>query len=322
MMFKKNLSALRKFTIILFSIVVGATGPLSPSQISNYRRDGVILIKGLITGRMLQNAQANINQLVNNSNRSTNSYRFASIQGWSTNPFLRSIAFNSDAPRISAELMGLNKTRPLRLMKDALMALSPGDKSCGWHVDDKFFWPCYDNPELGATDEGVNVWITLSPLLAREGGGLAVAPKSSRAIWREKCRKFIGTFDATNLAGNTCELATLSPKCHYRLESMKVLHDMEPGDALFASRYLFHKGEPFDKGYTKLRYSIRYMPADARIFDNRIEPAIQKKRLTNGSLLSATGAYYPQVWPRSILKERLTIRLGLLGKHHIHRERK
>ena len=126
--------------------------------------------------------------------------------------------------------MSLNKTRPLRLMKDALLALSPGDKSCGWHVDDKFFWPCYDNTDITAIDEGVNVWITFTPLLAKQGGGLAVAPTSSRAIWREECRKFIGTFDPKNSAGNTCELATRSPKCNRLLESMKFLHNMEPGD--------------------------------------------------------------------------------------------
>ena len=30
---------------------------------------------------------------------------------------------------------------------------------------------------------------------------------------------------------------------------MKVLHDMEPGDAIFHSRYCFHKGEQFDEGH-------------------------------------------------------------------------
>ena len=93
---------------------------------------------------------------------------------------------------------------------------------------------------------------------------------------------------------------------------MKFLHNMEPGDALFISRYLFHRGQPFHKGNTKLRYSIRYMPADAKIFDNKIESSIQNKRVIDGSLLSTAGAYYPQVWPRSILRERLSITMGLL----------
>ena len=56
-------------------------------------------------------------------------------------------------------------------------------------MDTKGFWPCYDSaPNEDARLEGVNVWITLSPLNSTEGGGLAVAPGSARASWCEKAR--------------------------------------------------------------------------------------------------------------------------------------
>ena len=197
----------------------------------------------------------------------------------------------------------------MRVLKDALLALSPGDEGCGWHVDDKGFWPCHDDPDLGALDEGVNVWITLSPLKASEGGGLAVAPGSSRASWRERVRALI---PAPPL---TCRLAELSPEYNSRLDAMKVLHDMEPGDAIFHSRYCFHKGEQFDEGDTKLRYSIRYMPADARLFDiGDYEAAIREKGLADGAPLADAGEYFPQVWPKPIRGERWRVRLGLLKK--------
>ena len=95
---------------------------------------------------------------------------------------------------------------------------------------------------------------------------------------------------------------------------MKQLHDMEPGDAIFHSRYCFHKGEQFDEGNTKVRYSIRYMPADARLFDNEYEAALREKGLTDGAPLAHAGEYYPQVWPRPIRGERWRVRLGLLKK--------
>ena len=82
----------------------------------------------------------------------------------------------------------------------------------------------------------------------------------------------------------TCDMAELSPECQRKLDEVcvrapalaqsqhgasqpvclllcqiKLLHDMEPGDALLHSRYCFHRGEPFADGTTKLRYSIRYM---------------------------------------------------------------
>ena len=88
---------------------------------------------------------------------------------------------------------------------------------------------------------------------------------------------------------------------------------MEPGDAIFHSRYCFHKGEQFDAGDTKLRYSIRYMPADARFFDiGDYEAATREKGLTDGAPLADAGEYYPQVWPRPIRGERWRVRLGLL----------
>ena len=96
---------------------------------------------------------------------------------------------------------------------------------------------------------------------------------------------------------------------------MKVLHDMEPGDAIFHSRYCFHKGEQFDEGPCKLRYSIRYMPADARLFDiGDYEAAIREKGLADGAPLAHAGEYYPQVWPKPIRGERWRVRLGLLKK--------
>ena len=77
-------------------------------------------------------------------------------------------------------------------IQDAVFALKPGDSGIGWHVDTKGFWPCYDSaPDEDARLEGVNVWITLSPLTATEGGGLAVAPGSARASWCEKARNIV-----------------------------------------------------------------------------------------------------------------------------------
>ena len=302
-------------TLFTLLAVTGAVRPvkLTPAHIRGYRRDGVVVVKGLLSGRELRKAQATAKRIVEKGNRFGDAYRFVSFQGWRTDKTLRGVAFDSDAPRIAAELMGLDAKRPLRVLKDAFLALSAGDKSCGWHVDDKLFWPCHDDSELGALDEGVNVWITLSPLRASEGGGLAVAPGSSSATWREKCRGFIGTF-TPGARPVTCDLATLSPEYNRRLDALKLLHDMEPGDAIFHSRYCFHKGEPFDEGDTKLRYSIRYMPADARLFDNTNEVAIREKGLTDGAPLAAAGEYYPQVWPKPIRGERWRVRLGLLCK--------
>ena len=70
--------------------------------------------------------------------------------------------------------------------------------------------------------------------------------------------------------------------------------------------------QQFDEGPCKLRYSIRYMPADARLFDNEYEAALREKGLADGAPLAHAGEYYPQVWPKPIRGERWRVRLGLL----------
>jgi len=140
-----------------------------------------------------------------------------------------------------------------------------------------------------------------------------------------------------------CDMASLSPVCEARLESCKLLHDMEPGDALIHTRCVcaarpsshspmcnpslatiqcadcFHRGEPFTVeaaaagASTRLAYSIRYEAADAKLVNNNFESALKAKRLKGGEPISAAGPYYPQVWPRSRPLERLIVRLGRLS---------
>ena len=61
------------------------------------------------------------------------------------------------------------------------------------------------------------------------------------------------------------------------------------------------------------RGRVRYMPADALLFDiGDYEAAIREKGLTDGAPLAHAGEYYPQVWPKPIRGERWRVRLGLL----------
>merc|ERR1712165_583927 len=124
--------------------------------------------------------------------------------------------------------------KSIRLLKDAFLAYQEGGKGCGWHVDDKGFWPCEDSP-LHPPDAGVNVWITLSPLRASEGGGLAVAPTTHAISWREDARAVIAGFEENGVP-KTCNMERLSPEFHGKVESLKKTFDMEPGDAIIHDR--------------------------------------------------------------------------------------
>mmetsp|Transcript_45245 Transcript_45245/g.141798 ORF Transcript_45245/g.141798 Transcript_45245/m.141798 type:complete len:109 (+) Transcript_45245:532-858(+) len=107
-------------------------------------------------------------------------------------------------------------------------------------------------------------------------------------------------------------MAELDPKSNAKLEARKVLHDMEPGDALFMDRYCFHRGEPLVDSRQdqdlKLRYTFRYMPADARYEGLKNAPPAfmaMDGPLKDGDRLDSGGAAFPQVWPGVIDGEGL-----------------
>ena len=213
------------------------------------------------------------------------SYRNLEFQTWRSNPALEKVAFELAASTICAKLMGLDRNgvaeggkgfRLLRLLKDAVLGYKAGDTGCGCHVDDKFYWPCEDN-NVGETDAGLNVWITLS-----------LVPGLHRAPFSEKARKTI-----QGGLPQTCLLEKLSPDCNEVMEKLKVVHDLEPGDAIFHYRYISHRGDPFvdEKKGRKLkikqRNSLRYVPADATFYNGNSEQrVVQIRNLSTGDPVS------------------------------------
>jgi len=296
---------------------------LTKEQIETYDRDGFIVVRGLLKGKQLEDAiQAAQHEQKSKSIFDQLLYKLFPLynnlgfQIWRKYSAMESVAFDSDAPKICAKLMGLEeennsgKTRPLRLLKDTFMAFRTGDVGCGWHTDDKAFWPCEDR-NIGERDAGVNVWISLSNVSKVQGGGFAVAKGSHRASFAEKARQAIreGKY-------NTCHLEKLDPESHGKMEDAKaVTFDLEPGDAIFHNRYTFHRGDPFvlndsenyqQQKVTNLRISLRYVPADATFFNSGfgIDRAAEVKGLKTGDAVSNGQEYYPQVWPQRLDEER------------------
>jgi len=234
-------------------------------------------------------------------------YSSLEFQTWRKHKALEKLAFDSAASTISAKLMGLDREngaeRSVRLLKDAVLGYQAGDIGCGWHVDDKYFWPCEDK-NIGQRDAGVNVWITLSPVSVKEGGGLAIAKGSHKAAFAKKAR------EAIKKPFTTCLLESLAPDLHDKMEKLKTIYDLEPGDAIIHDRYIFHRAHEFadhvegKKAGVKLRISLRYVSDDAIFFNNTVDRAIEVKNLSTGDLISKGGEYYPQTWPNSLLEER------------------
>ena len=326
---------------------VPAPYELTRQQIADFRKDGVIVVRGLLEGEALNEAVEAANKIQKSQSWSQRIfhkmfplYRNLSFQTYRKHKALQKVAFDSTAPTIVAKLMGLDKQneqgdsqnpRSLRLLKDAVMGFSRGDKGCGWHVDDKHFWPCEDthqdnsqgptkgsNRKIKSSDRntaGINVWITLSPVTAEEGGGLAVAPGSHNLTGRGRVGKLLRKARRTIASGGaqtTCALAMMDPTSHEYMERTKRVYDLQPGDAIIHDRYLFHKPDNFKSTndenqdtVTKQRISFRYMPSDATYFDNgqSVDAALEHKNMKTGDPLWKGGEYFPQAWPHQLEAE-------------------
>jgi len=307
----------------LASILLVASEPLpapyslSAEQFRTFRKDGVIVVRGLLQGEELDGAIAAAKRIQRSRSLSQRilyhlfpSYRSLQFQTWRKDKALERVAFDSAAPTICAKLMGLEDKatpqRPVRLLKDAVLGYSCGDKGCGFHVDDKVFWPCEDR-NVGKKDAGINVWITLSPVTAAEGGGLAVVPRTHKMSFAAKARKTI----AAKGPQTTCLLEALRPDFAKKMESLKQVYDLQPGDAIIHDRYIFHCAQPFTdpaegkKVGTKHRISLRYVPADATFYNfANNERAVELKDISTGDPISKGEEYYPQCWPHSLPEER------------------
>jgi hypothetical protein len=278
------------------------TAALTNEEKEAFHRDGFILKKGLFQGDELKELIAAGEGLYSSWNilDSVIKSSFAKLvfQVWRGDPHFTQVAFESSFPSIAAELLGTKETESVRILKDGFFGFKgKNNTGCGFHVDDKGFWPAADD------STGVNFWLALSPMLVSEGGGIRVANQSLSKPFAEECMAVIrgGQYAAT------CNMEELSPSCHERMQAASTTFDMEPGDALIWDRWTFHRSEPFrvETEDHKLRYTIRYVPGSAKA-----EGMLHSSQEAGEPF---EGAYYPQVWPQAVKAEVDAIRGGLEG---------
>ena len=147
------------------------------------------------------------------------------------------------------------------------LELAPNKKGAAWHLGTISF--SYIMPE----DLGYTLWIPLDPIKTREQhGGLAYVPRKAysgdayfsllyQLVKNGKVDEVsqLEDFQRSNFqyASQIEELA---------LESCKVEHDFEVGDALLFDKYVWHKSCPLKEGVLPSRraYVMRFISAHSR----------------------------------------------------------
>jgi len=233
-----------------------STGPLSSADVDDFYRDGFVVKRGLVSGEQLSGLLKARDEL-SEIPAAGGLYEKLGFNVWDKSPQFREVATRTFAAA-AAQLTPANGSgnRELVALRDAYFVLQSGSNGCYFHVDDDFFWPA----PRDAPGPGVNVWLALDKITSDRGGGLAVARGSHTAEYLD-CREAI-----SGGPGNTCGLAKIAPEKAKRLESVAVVPDMKPGDAIIHTRFLFHRADPFKDDTTGVgigRYSVRFMPGTA-----------------------------------------------------------
>ena len=183
-------------------------GPLSREQVAEFYESGVVLVRGLLQGDLLDRVLA-VRRSVGTMMPNAETYGTVKTEAWREHACFLDVALRSPLAAAAEQLTpdevrGAGRGKPLHVLRDGFFSLSPGKRGCGWrarrpprpaqktlqktlprhvlgrfhyrHVDDFFFWPTKrDGP-----GPGVNVWVALDAVEAGAGGGLAYAPGSHR----------------------------------------------------------------------------------------------------------------------------------------------
>ena len=151
--------------------------PVTPAQSAQYREQGFIKLKNVLSMEVLDFYAREITAQVQQLNTQTlpmekrNTYQKAFLQImnlWTYHPLVKEFVFSQRLARLAAELMGV---KGVRLYHDQALYKEPGGGHTPWHAD-QFYWPL-------ATDHTTTVWIPLqaTPI---ELGPLAFSAGSQR----------------------------------------------------------------------------------------------------------------------------------------------
>jgi ectoine hydroxylase-related dioxygenase (phytanoyl-CoA dioxygenase family) len=133
--------------------------PLAPAQIEQFRRDGFIKLKHVLSPEVLAYYGKEITRQVFRLNdqekpfseRTTYEKAFLQIMNiWTKSEIVREFAFSRRLARIAAELMGVSG---VRMYHDQALYKEAGGGITPWHAD-QYYWPL-------SNDHTVTVWVPL-----------------------------------------------------------------------------------------------------------------------------------------------------------------
>ena len=226
---------------------------LSAAQIAQFRKDGYIKLKKVLSPEALDYYGGEITRLVRAESKDTppleerTTYGKAFLQVtnlWLKSEIVRDFVFSKRLARMATELL---RTRGVRIYHDQALCKESGGGHTPWHVD-QFYWPL-------ATARTVTAWIPLRAV-PLEQGPLVFAVGSHRIK-----------------TGRGLEISDKSEReAGEHLKISKLTIDETPfdlGEVSFHLGYTFHRAGPNETPHMREAMTIIYMDEGMRLAEPR-----------------------------------------------------
>lgn len=264
---------------------------VSEDSIAAYARDGVVVIRNLLTREEVEFVEAGIERVLARPSSSAITASAPDDPGlfvedfnrWSEIDEIGRVALRSGIPRAATELMD---SPTARLFHDHILVKEPGTRQpTPWHQD---------QPYYNVSGRGISAWIPVDPV-PRDGSPEFWAG-SHLGPWRLP-RTFLDNEARWFPEGTLAEMPDINAdRSRYDIRQWK----LDPGDVLFFDFLTVHSAPGFPFGGRRRVLSLRYLSADARHASRpwKTSPEFPglSRELPDGAEFDHP--YFPQVWPR------------------------
>ncbi len=262
----------------------------TPADIDRYRRDGVVLVRGVLSTEEVAAARRAIDTVLASpgpwaqvaSGPTDPGSFFEDFRRWNDVPEIEALARSSSAARIASDLMG---SPTVRLYHDHVLVKEGGtEQRTPWHQD---------QPYYNVDGRGISAWIPVDHV--PEGGCLELVAGTHRGPWLMP-RTFLTGQARWFPEGTLGEL----PDIEADREAFSIRrYEMEPGDAIFFDFLTVHGAPGFPFAGRRRVLSLRYLSEDARHAPRRwpTSPPFEglAGELPAGAVLDHP--LFPTVWP-------------------------
>jgi ectoine hydroxylase-related dioxygenase (phytanoyl-CoA dioxygenase family) len=264
---------------------VTATTTLTPSLVEDFRRDGFVVVPGLLSADERRRYGSAVDEAVGArsqhdtrqlAEKSRYEQSFTQCQNlWEDRPDVRPLTFHARLAETAAGLLGVGA---VRLWHDQALYKEPGGRETDPHQDHPY-WPIVETNTITA-------WISFDGSTL-ESGAMGYLPGSHRLGLREFANIFTSSGDGDDTLARK-ELAGIEP----------VFVEVPPGAVAFHHGLTFHLARPNATATVRRVHTVIYFADGSTRGESRFpHPSVERAGIPLGGVIASDVT--PLAWPRA-----------------------